>query len=353
MYSGNFAPIQLWISCNFALYTWISMNKKNLAGTACLVLVMITVSSWGFLVHRTVAQLAIYELPRPLQAFFFSHKDSLVYGAPRPDLRRTKDTTEGSKHYMDMENFGDEAFRVIPRNREDAIARYSLDTLNKYGTLPYVVVEYLEQLTEAFRAQHVDSILLYAADLSHYIADAHVPLHTSINYDVQLTGQNGIHDLWETTVPEVELSQYDLSSRHRARYLKSPSDEIWKIMEHTFSLLPEMFEKEREVSGQFTEATKYRWEVRWGKNRRFYTSAFAKQYSKALGSSINDQLKASANAIADFWYTAWVNAGRPDLTPLIAGSHHKKDFKAERKAFRKNQLVTKKMLIATQKITRD
>ncbi|MCH5683614.1 zinc dependent phospholipase C family protein [Niabella sp. W65] len=214
------------------------MNRRYFTLSVFLVSVIVLVSGWGFLVHRTIAQLAIYELPKPMQSFFYTNKDSLVYGAPRPDVRRNQDESEGSRHYMDMEYFGDSAFSVVPRKFDDAVAKYSLDTLNKYGTLPYVVIAYMEKLTEAFRSQNADSIVFYAADLSHYIADAHVPLHTSINYDGQLTGQNGIHDLWETTVPEVEILNYKLSSRHKAKYLESPEQEIWKIMEHTFSLLP-------------------------------------------------------------------------------------------------------------------
>ena len=329
------------------------MNRKLFTLSVILIAVVVTVSGWGFLVHRTIAQLAIYELPKPMQSFFYANKDSLVYGAPRPDVRRTQDESEGSKHYMDMERFGENAFKEVPRDFNEAIAKYSLDTLNKYGTLPYVVVEYMDKLTNAFRSQNADSIVFYAADLSHYIADAHVPLHTSINYDGQLTGQHGIHDLWETTVPEVEITNYNLSSRHKAKYIKSPSDEIWKIIEHTFSLLPEMFAKEIEVSGNFTDSAKYRWEVRWGKNRRFYTDAFARQYSKALKSSINDQLMASSNALADFWYTAWVNAGKPDLNKLLTKPHNKRAFKAERKAFLKNELVKKRILIATKRMTKD
>jgi hypothetical protein len=328
------------------------MNRKLFTLSVILIAVVV-VSGWGFLVHRTIAQLAIYELPRPMQPFFYANKDSLVYSAPRPDVRRTQDESEGSKHYMDMERFGENPFKEVPHDFNEAVAKYSLDTLNKYGTLPYVVVEYVDRLTNAFRSQNADSIVFYAADLSHYISDAHVPLHTSINFDGQLTGQHGLHDLWETTVPEVEITNYHLSSRHKAKYIKSPSDEIWKIIEHTFSLLPEMFAKETEVSKNFTEATKYRWEVRWGKNRRFYTEAFAKQYSKALKSSINDQLVASSNAVADFWYTAWVNAGKPNLNKLLEKPCNKKAFKAERKAFLKNELVKKRILIATQRMTKD
>lgn len=329
------------------------MNRKYSRLSAILIILAISLSGWGYLVHRTIAQLAIYELPKPMQAFFYIHKDSLVYGAPRPDVRRNQDESEASRHYMDMEYFGDSAFSTVPRKFEAAVAKYSLDTLNKYGTLPYVVVTYMDKLTGAFRSQNADSIVFYAADLSHYIADAHVPLHTSINYDGQLTGQNGIHDLWETTVPEVEIRNYKLSSRHKAKYLASPEQEIWKIMEHTFSLLPEMFAQEKEVSKNFTDSTKYRWEVRWGKNRRFYTSGFAKEYSRALKGSINDQLIASSNALADFWYTAWVNAGRPDLNKILDKPYRKKAFKTERKAFLKNQLMAKKILISTQRMTKD
>jgi len=35
-----------------------------------LVLIIVICSSWGFLVHRTVHQLAVYELPGELQRFF-------------------------------------------------------------------------------------------------------------------------------------------------------------------------------------------------------------------------------------------------------------------------------------------
>src|SRR4029077_16003668 len=37
----------------------------------------------------------------------------------------------------------------------------------------------------------------YAGILSHYVADAHVPFHATVNYDGQLTGQRGIHARFE------------------------------------------------------------------------------------------------------------------------------------------------------------
>ena len=44
----------------------------------------------------------------------------------------------------------------------------------------------------------LDNVLRTAADLGHYLADAHVPLHTTGNYNGQRTNQTSIHALWET-----------------------------------------------------------------------------------------------------------------------------------------------------------
>ena len=328
------------------------MKRKVLLSIA-LVSILATFSSWGFLVHRTVNQLAIYELPKKMQPFFFIYKDYLVYNAPRPDQRRNTDKQEAPKHYIDMEFFGPSPFDSVPHEWDPAVAKYGEDTLKAWGTLPFVVIETQKKLTEAFRSKNRDSILFYAADLGHYIGDAHVPLHTSANYDGQLTNQRGLHDLWETTVPEIVITSYDLSSKHKARYLSNPTQTIWNILEHTYSLLPNMLAQEIEVSKKFSDSTKYRWQERWGKMRRFYTAPFAREYNKALGSSINNQLIASANHLADFWYTAWVDGGKPDLTGIMTKPYTKSDFKKERKAFKNNQLMTKNLLISKQKPSDD
>ena len=307
--------------------------------------------SWGFLVHRTINQLAIYKLPKSLRPFFYEYKDSIARNAPRPDQRRNIDPTEATKHFIDIEAFGDSADWKMPMNWNDAVSKYGRDSLVKYGYLPYQVIVVKNKLTEAFRSANRDSILFYATDIGHYIGDAHVPLHTALNYDGQLTNQRGIHDLWETSVPEAVLDQYNLYSRHEAEYLSSPEEAIWKTIRETHALLNEMFAVEREVSKDFTDSTKYFTAFRWGKDRRFYTPAFAKAYNNKLGKSINEQLLRSADQIADFWYTAWVDAGSPDLSSILPDTFNRSFRKALRKecrVYRKNQLVEKKLLIAKQ-----
>jgi S1/P1 Nuclease. len=320
---------------------------RVLLQTGLCIAVFLTCTNWGFLAHRTIHQLAVYELPQPLQQLFYRHLDSIVRNAVRPDLRRSEDRTEGPKHYINLELFGPDAVHRMPLLWEEATAVYSRDSLLKYGHVPYYIMMMKDKLTQAFRQGLADSVLFYATDMAHYIADAHVPLHTTSNYDGQLTGQRGLHSVWESLIPEMELAGYTLSSRHRARYLQEPQKAIWDAVRHAHSLVPDLLEKERQASTGFTDATKFRVQVRNGRESKIYTKEFAKAYSRLLGSTVNDQLIRSADLIADFWYTCWVDAGRPDVSKWVAPAWGKSDkvaLKKELKAFRKNRLVSRKLL---------
>lgn len=326
---------------------------RRLIVTGSLVIAAgIICSSWGFLGHRTIHQLAIYELPPSMRYFFHRNMNEVVKKSVRPDQRRSVDKEEAPKHYVDLELYGDSAAWRMPLLWKDALKKYGKDSLLKWGYLPYYVITMKEKLTAAFRSGNKDSILFYATDLGHYISDAHVPLHVTENYDGQLTGQKGLHSLWESTIPEIELQQYDLRSRHKARYLKHPERDIWRTIRQSYKLLNEVFTEEKAVTRSFTETDKYRVQMRNGKEYKSYTSAFAKAYSARLGNTINKQLISSANLVADFWYTSWVDAGCPNLNKRIQWQGKKKEknnLQEEWEAFKKNKLVEKKLLIARQK----
>ena len=327
------------------------MNKLKTVGLVALGALLITAaSSWGFLVHRTATQLAIYHLPKNLQSFFWENKGYVVKYSVRPDQRRNDDKTEGPKHFIDLEPFGDSAAYKMPVDWNAAVAKYTQDSLEKYGYVPYWVINMQDKLTNAFRKGERDSILFYATDLAHYIEDAHVPLHTSVNHDGQLTGQKGLHSLWESMIPEIELTNYNLYSRHKATYVKNPEETIWNAVRGAHALLPELFAEEKEASKNFTDSTKFRVQLRNGRESKSFTSAFTKAYSEHLGKTVNQQLLRSADLVADFWYTAWVNAGKPDVKALLKNGslskEEKKEWKKEQKAFKKNALLKDNLLMA-------
>jgi hypothetical protein len=318
------------------------MSKKIVGA---LLVIVIVFCNWGFLVHRTCHQLAIYQLPKPLSLFFYSQKKYLNEHAVRPDLRRSHDSTEAHKHYIDLEPFGDSAAWKMPLHLNDAINQYTIDTLKKYGIVPYWISVTMNRLTQAFKNKNKDSIIFYAADLGHYIEDAHVPLHTSINYDGQLTNQRGLHDLWESTVPEISISNYNLQANRKANYIQNIEQHTWQILQTSHQLLQSVFDTETAIAKGFDDSSKYHITHKNGKTRKKYTKEFAKQYAAILNISINNQLLASANAVADYWYTAWINAGSPNLIDLYE-PFGKKYWRKERRHYRQNTLLPHNELLS-------
>ncbi len=326
------------------------MKKITLIAAALLVSSVLSYG-WGFFGHKVVHQLAIYSLPKQMQGFFYKNQDYMVQKAVRPDERRNNDPAEAPRHYIDIDVYGEDAVNTMPQAWAAAAACYTADTLNKYGIVPWHVVVMKERLTNAFRSENADSILFYAADLGHYIADAHVPLHTSVNYDGQLTNQHGLHSLWESKVPEMTAQNFKLQNK-KAVYLANTEDAIWDVVRASHKMYPQVLEVEREATKGFTPDTKYVKVERNGKVRQYYSDAFAKKYAELLGPTVEQRMQASAEMVASFWYTCWVDGGKPNLDKLMNGKlqkSQKKQLKKERKSWKKNNLFKDQLMIAAKK----
>lgn len=193
---------------------------------------------------------------------------------------------------------------------------FAKDRLTGSGILPFHLVTMQRQLTEAFMSKNQDRILKVAADLGHYIADAHIPLHTISNYDGQQTNQNGIHAFWESRLPELFAdNQYDFFVG-QAAYFDSPKKQYWDIIFESNKLVANTLRIEKEVAAAFEADKKYCPET---VNRLVIQKPcfdFAEAYHNRLGGMVEARMQAAILAVGSAWYTAWVDAGSPDLTNL-------------------------------------
>ena len=127
------------------------MFSKRRVFFGVLLVCLVSLSSWGFLVHRTINQIAVYNLPEPLRSFFHKDKAYLVYNAPRPDIRRNSDKSEATKHFIDLEKYGPNAANNMPMDWASAVKKYSVDTLKEYGWGPYNVMIQLDKLNRELK----------------------------------------------------------------------------------------------------------------------------------------------------------------------------------------------------------
>ena len=166
-----------------------------------------------------------------------------------------------------------------------------------------------------------------SAEIGHYIADAHVPLHASSNHNGQLTNQLGIHAFWESRVPELLADkQFDFFIG-KAEYIKNPGAFIWNRVSESGREADSVLSIEKQLSNQFPGDKKYSFENRNNVLVRQYSSDYTKAYNKRLNGMVERRMRQAIFAIASFWYTAWVNAGQPDLSSLVSQSFSERDLK--------------------------
>lgn len=296
-----------------ARFIWISVGLLCIAKPNNLI-------SWGFLAHQTINKKAILGLPEPLLTFYSEHVQFLSDHAVDPDKRRYIDTSEAPKHYIDAERFGikyasDLAFwDSLPRKFSLAKEKFGPDFLHANGSVPWQIQKMMYGLIQAFKGGNQHQILQISAEIGHYIADAHVPLHTTENYDGQLTHQKGVHALWETRIPEISIENYLLipSSAH---YLPSPADTIFQFLAEAHQLTPLVLAGEKTISGRIPEHARYEFSPakESGKPIKSMSFYYVKSYENLMGMMVQIQMQKAIQQVANFWYTAWILAGQPSL----------------------------------------
>jgi hypothetical protein len=136
----------------------------------------------------------------------------------------------------------------------------------------------------------------YAAILSHYVADAHVPFHATVNYDGQLTGQRGIHARFEG----------DLFARYRDRLTIAPpalapvSDArgfIFDRLAEDVPLAARVLAADRDAAAAHPG----------------YNDAYYEQMYGQVGGIAAARISAAIAGTAAMITGAWAAAGRPTL----------------------------------------
>ena len=271
---------------------------------------------WGFFAHQRINRLAVFCLPEPMAAFFKRNIVYLTENAVNPDKRRMAVKNEAPKHYIDIDVYGDSALWKMPRRWNDAVAKYSEDTLLAYGIVPWEVNRMKYLLQNAFEKKDSKAILRIAADMGHYIADSNVPLHTTENYNGQKTGQKGIHGFWESRLPELYSDRYDFFVG-TADYEKRVLERSWRGVSEAHLALDSVLRFEKELNARWPEDKKYSFEQRGNTTVQVYSREYSAAYHRMLGRQVENRMRASVKEVADLWYTAWVDAGQPDLDGLL------------------------------------
>ena len=312
----------------------------------------IMLSSWGVWGHQHINKAAVFALPVEMRIFYYNHIDFITEEAVVPDIRKYTYNfkTEGPRHFIDIENY-EKPIDSLPRTPAEASKVYEESFLQKNGTLPWFIQEVMDKLTKAMQKKRKTEILALSADSGHYLGDAHMPLHTSSNYDGQLTAQSGIHAFFESQLPEMFGDNYNLYTGD-AHFISDIPAATWDIIKGTHLLADSMLAVERRLSDGSTREQIWKMDaagkvIKNSFNQPVHTDEYARNYHEALKGMVQNQIRLSISSTADYWFTAWVNAGKPDLNDLddpALTARNKEFLQQDYAAWKKGKLTNLKVV---------
>jgi hypothetical protein len=261
--------------------------------------------AWGTAAHRHIMARAIDLLPAELKPFFVQHKDEVVMRVVDPDLFRVLGWEEDPNHFVNFgaKELGEYPFKELPREYGAAIEKFGLATLRRNGLLPWRQQEEFGNLRRAFEGftretYGVGNTVLFAAVMSHYIQDAHQPLHASANYDGQMTGNTGIHARFETAL--FERFQSRLTIR------PAPPAPIVNSRDAAFDALLSSYKQVDSILKADDEAKK---------GKETYDDEYYERLFTTVRPILEQRLGEAITATAGLIMGAWEQAGRPVLKP--------------------------------------
>ena len=261
--------------------------------------------AWGFVAHALIMERAIALLPAELRPLFEKHRAKVVERIIDPDTWRAAGFAEEEpNHFLDLdwEGYGKEPFRELPRDYTAAVAKFGRARILANGTVPWRTEEMFGNLQRAFQdyqrrgAFGQNDIVHYSAWLAHYVSDAIQPFHGVINYDGQLTRQNGVHARFEATL--VERYQGDLVLMPKGLPpIRNPRDFIFERLIEDTRLVPDILKADLDAIGSRDAYDDQ------------YFDAFFRSTRPVLERRLSDSIEAVAAAITG----AWEAAGRPPV----------------------------------------
>ena len=104
---------------------------------------------WGFHAHKKINRMATFTLPPEMFVFYKHNIEFITEHAVDPDKRRYAVEGEAQRHFIDIDHYkipGEDVFKTVPKKWKDAIAKYTEDTIQEYGIVPWHINHHLTQV---------------------------------------------------------------------------------------------------------------------------------------------------------------------------------------------------------------
>lgn len=249
---------------------------------------------WGQNAERLITNKAVDTLPEEILPFFETYRQFLVQHVTDPD--ESKGSAEQRNEFIQLDHYGQFPFTALPRSYSAAVSKYNRRTIETYGLLPWQIGLCSKRLTDAFRARNWGDVRLAAAILAHYVAAAHDPFNTTVNFDGRLSMQTGVNVRFDSGLVD-RYQLFFFVKPNDAIFIHDPTDHAFEMALSAHSWLENVLLADSRAHAGLTG----------------YTDEFYDRFYSQAGAVLVRQLSDASTDVGSYWMTAWINAGRPQL----------------------------------------
>lgn len=292
---------------------WRAATKTCVAALLGFVLAPPTIVwAWGARTHEIINRRAVDALPEDSRAAWRLLAQGLGAHASDADHRKSVSRTEPGRHFIDIDVYDSPPFAKVPRDRTALEKKKGVETVARWGTVPWAIEECYLGVIESLRRQDWSSAGAWAADLGHYVGDSHQPLHCTKNYDGQNTGNKGIHLRFEVTMMDRSFDEARHVTLEPLVIGEEPRSESVKLgllgrpVDATFAWIPEAYAGIEPLLAADTAARAQDSQV----GDVYYAVLWEKTEELAVR-----QVNAAILDLSALLHSAWVAAGSPPGPP--------------------------------------
>ncbi|MBI4445163.1 MAG: hypothetical protein HY645_04575 [Acidobacteria bacterium] len=280
----------------------------------CIVLLLIGedfLYSWGALGHRLITGMAVDYSRGEYRAALMRHRNYLIDHSMDADHRKETDPNESVRHFVDLDRYGPFPFNEFSLDFRILSRKLGEQRVKKNGVLLWAIEESYRNLVRAFEKHDPQAIRRYLSDVAHYVADLHQPLHTTENYDGQLSGQEGIHYRFEYELVSSLLPVISFSP-DPPQDLGSVLPSLYQFALDSYVCVDDILRADQRAVEQL-KINRKEYERTKGEKRKPYPVPYYALLEKELGLLLKERMNKAVFALSSLWMMAWQAAGRPSF----------------------------------------
>lgn len=263
---------------------------------AVSIVLILLFAGWGSTGHKIINRNITQCFPSSMN-FPAYWSDTLTAHASDADNRKSKDATESTRHFIDIDIYPEfVANDSINRDYNAFVALHGSSAVVTNGVLPWAIIHWKDSLTNAFIQRNWHLAMMLSADIGHYVGDGHQPLHCTENYDGDMSNQSGVHSRYETTL----VGQYQSGIVYTNDYATYIPD----VSKYAFNFIY--------LTNKYVDSTLYGDSVAHAFAGSTTGTVYLQKYWELCGNQIIFLMKTASRSVADLIYTAWVDAGSPN-----------------------------------------